>query len=74
MENDNPFVVLGVPADADHETVRSAYARLAKQYHPDQFNAVTLPDEVASYMTRMFERISTAYQVLNRREMADAAQ
>jgi hypothetical protein len=74
MENDNPFVVLGVPADANHETVRSAYARLAKQYHPDQFNAVTLPDEVTSYMTRMFERISTAYQVLNRREMADAAQ
>lgn len=73
MESDNPFVVLGVPANADHDVVRSAYAKLAKQYHPDQFNAVRLPPEVANYMTRMFERISTAYQTLSRREPAAEA-
>jgi hypothetical protein len=74
MESDNPYVVLSVPPTADHDTVRASYARLAKQYHPDQFNAVILPPEVASYMTRMFERISTAYQLLSRRAMADAAE
>lgn len=75
MESDNPYVVLGVAANADHDAVRAAYAKLAKQYHPDQFNAVRLPAEVASYMTRMFERISTAYQTLSRREpTAEAAE
>ncbi len=75
MESDNPYVVLGVAANAGHHTVRSAYVRLAKQYHPDQFSGVRLPPEVASYMTRMFERISTAYQTLSRREaVAEAAE
>ena len=74
MESDNPYVVLGIEANAGHEQVRSAYARLAKQYHPDQFNAVVLPPEVASYMTGMFERISNAYQMLSRRESAEAAE
>ncbi|MGD9670410.1 MAG: J domain-containing protein [Hyphomicrobiaceae bacterium] len=74
MESDNPYVVLGVPTDANHDVIRSAYAHLAKQYHPDQFNAVRLPPEVAGYMTRMFERISTAYQMLARRHMPEAAE
>lgn len=74
MESDNPYVVLGVEGDASHDQIRSAYARLAKKYHPDQFNAVVLPDEVATYMIQMFERISSAYQQLSRRETADAAE
>ncbi len=73
MDSDNPYVVLGVAADASQETIRAAYARLAKLYHPDQFNAVRLPSEVADYMNRMFERISTAYQMLARRDVPEAA-
>jgi hypothetical protein len=73
MDSDNPYVVLGVPADAGHEVIRAAYARLAKQYHPDQFNAVRLPPEVSGYMNRMFERISTAYQMLARRDAPEPA-
>ena len=72
MDSDNPFVILGIPADASHEAIRAAYARLAKQYHPDQFNAVRLPPEVSSYMIRMFERISFAYHMVARR--AEAAE
>lgn len=74
MESDSPYVVLGLATDADHDAIRSAYAHLAKQYHPDQFNSVRLPPEVSTYMTRMFERISSAYQMLNRRETAEAAE
>lgn len=74
MDSDSPYVVLGIPADSSHEAVRSAYARLAKQYHPDQFNAVRLPPEVSSYMIRMFERISNAYQMLGRRDTPEAAE
>jgi len=74
MESDNPYLILGVPNKSSHDKVRTAYARLAKLYHPDQFNSVTLPPEVANYMTGMFERISSAYSDLSRREMADAAE
>ncbi len=74
VESDNPYVVLGIPAGANHDAVRAAYARLAKQYHPDQFNTVRLPAEVADYMNRMFERISTAYQMLGRRDVPAAAE
>ncbi len=31
----DPYTVLGVPRTADEETIRGAYRRLAKQYHPD---------------------------------------
>ncbi len=31
----DPYEVLGVPRDADEETVTAAYRALAKQYHPD---------------------------------------
>ncbi len=74
LESDNPYVVLDVPTGADHETVRSAYARLAKRYHPDQFNAVALPPEVENYMIQMFERISNAYQILGRKPAPAAAE
>ncbi|MCB1515488.1 MAG: J domain-containing protein [Hyphomicrobiaceae bacterium] len=74
MESDNPYAVLGVPPDTSHNKVRAAYARLAKLYHPDQFNSVTLPPEVHGYMTAMFERISSAYTELKAREMAGAAE
>jgi curved DNA-binding protein CbpA len=45
----NHYVLLGVPLDADDGTIRSAFRRLARQYHPDvgtgssseKFRAVT---------------------------------
>jgi len=32
----DPYAVLGVPPDADAETIRNAYRRLAQRYHPDK--------------------------------------
>src|ERR1700722_9047013 len=29
------YEVLGVPRDADHDTIRRAYRKLARTYHPD---------------------------------------
>ena len=50
----NSYGVLGVPRDADHETIRRAYRTLARRYHPDR-GAGASPEKfreaVAAYVT-----------------------
>ncbi|MFO7860003.1 MAG: DnaJ domain-containing protein [Desulfosalsimonas sp.] len=48
------YAILGIPADASHEEVKTAYRRLAKQYHPDH----------AGGDSRKFRDIQEAYSVL----------
>lgn len=36
MVRRDPYQVLGVPRDAEQETIKRAYHRLARRYHPDQ--------------------------------------
>jgi len=42
----DPFELLGVPADADRATVQSAYHRIAKILHPDRLPRGCAPDLV----------------------------
>lgn len=49
----DPYDVLGVPADADEATVRSAYRSLLKTHHPDQSGSV-----------EAFKRIQAAYEAI----------
>ena len=39
----DPHHILGVPFDSDEDTIRKAYRRLAKKYHPDNNKGVN-PD------------------------------
>ncbi|MFW6283856.1 MAG: DnaJ domain-containing protein [Desulfosalsimonas sp.] len=48
------YAILGIPADASQEEVKTAYRRLAKQYHPDH----------AGGDSRKFRDIQEAYSVL----------
>ena len=48
---------LQIPRDADEQTIRQAYRRLSKQYHPD-----LNPSEDAS---RIMQLINRAYTVLS---------
>jgi len=52
------YEILGVPRDADDKTIRQAYRRLARRYHPD----VNPGDRAAE---EKFKQISEAYSVLS---------
>ena len=51
------YEILGVDTDADHDAIREAYRRLAKQSHPDRH-----PDDPAAH--DRFLAIQAAYEVL----------
>ncbi len=54
MKKENPYTILGVPADCDRNTVKEAYRILAKQHHPD------MPNGSAD----KFQQIKRAHDVL----------
>jgi molecular chaperone DnaJ len=53
----DPYDLLGVGRDADADTVKKAYRKLARQYHPD-----VNPDPVAQ---ERFKEVTRAYEVLS---------
>lgn len=57
----DPYEVLGVPRDADEETIKKAYRELIKKYHPDKYINSPLAD-MASEKTK---EINKAYNMIN---------
>src|SRR5579871_5078969 len=53
---DNYYAILGVPIDADSDTLKRAYRQLARRYHPD----LAGPDGAVQ-----MKRINRAYDVLS---------
>ncbi len=51
------YEVLGVPRDADHDTIRRAYRKLARRYHPD-LNSDSDAEE-------RFKELGEAYEALS---------
>lgn len=52
----NYYVLLGVPQDADLDTIRSAFRALARRFHPDAGDGSSVD---------RFREILTAYETLN---------
>lgn len=50
------YDVLGIPFDADEDTVRSAYRTLARRYHPDAGEGSSV---------ERFRQVVEAYEILN---------
>jgi molecular chaperone DnaJ len=62
------YQILGVPQDADADTIKKAYRKLARKYHPD-----ANPDDPSA--EERFKSISEAYRVVSdpeRRKQYDA--
>ena len=56
----DPYEVLGVPKNASQDEIKSAYRKLAKQYHPDRYVGNPLADLAAE----KFKEINEAYEAL----------
>lgn len=58
MAEKNYYDILGVPENADEETIKKAYRELAKKYHPDRHRGDKAAEE-------KFKDIAEAYSVLS---------
>ena len=54
----NPFLVLEISEDADSETIKAAYHRLVKRWHPDQFSDSTEQEIAQTHLVQL----NLAYQ------------
>jgi hypothetical protein len=59
-----PYEVLNLPPEADQETIKAAYRKLANQYHPDKVSH--LGKEFQDLAERRFREIQEAYETLVR--------
>ncbi|MFL5413276.1 MAG: DnaJ domain-containing protein [Myxococcales bacterium] len=58
------YEVLGVGPDSDAASIRRAYLERSRRYHPDAWYGKNL-GEYAPLLSKAFQRLSTAYQVLS---------
>lgn len=61
-----PHEILEVPQNAKMSDVHIAYHKKLKQYHPDRFSQVDLPEEIGAYLLLMTQKINAAYTHLSR--------
>jgi len=60
----SPYTVLGIPATATDEEVKSAYRRLAMQNHPDK--VASLGPGAQKAAETKFRRIQSAYESIKK--------
>ncbi|KAM5440928.1 hypothetical protein MferCBS31731_004067 [Microsporum ferrugineum] len=60
------YKVLGVDREADEATIKRAYRKLTKQYHPDKVHSQGIPKEEAE---KKMASINEAYEVLSDAEL-----
>jgi DnaJ like chaperone protein len=65
---EDPYLILGVSADASPGAVREAYHRLVRETHPDLVVAQGLPQECVALATARIARINAAYEQISKGE------
>jgi tetratricopeptide (TPR) repeat protein len=60
----NYYEILSVPTDASEDQIHAAYHDLARQYHPDRFEARECGASIRGKAERLFTHITGAYTTL----------
>jgi curved DNA-binding protein CbpA len=63
-EEMNPYQLLGIHMNAEHDQIRTAYRKMVKEYHPDRFRQIG-DEELLSVVQTNFLKISDAFRVLS---------
>ncbi len=63
---ENAYKVIGVPEGADFETVKKAYHRMMRKYHPDRLQAQGVSEEMMRAYTEKAQNIQQAYDLLKK--------
>ncbi|HLS69448.1 MAG TPA: TerB family tellurite resistance protein [Kiloniellales bacterium] len=67
LAEDDPYMVLGVAADADEATLRRVYRELVRETHPDRLVSQGLPEEFVELANEKLARINRAWTEVKRR-------
>lgn len=62
----NPYEVLGCKATDSFETIKLAYRRLVKKYHPDYMHGLGVNDQAVKNATRKLQEINAAYEEIKK--------
>jgi len=57
----DPYTVLGIPHDADDDTVKATYRKLVRENHPDALIAQGMPEEFVEIANDKLAAINAAY-------------
>lgn len=66
----DPYEVLGVPRGADEETIKTAYKKLVKKYHPDRY----INSPMADMASEKMKEINMAYDALTGKNQSNGQQ
>ena len=67
LDSQSHYELLSIPPDADKSTIRQAYFRLSKVFHPDTLYGKKLGSYQAK-MEAVFKRLTDAYEVLGKKQ------
>ncbi|AKX50211.1 DnaJ domain-containing protein [Thiopseudomonas alkaliphila] len=62
----NPYEVLGCQASDSFDTIKLAYRRLVKKYHPDYMHGQGADDEAVQQATQKIQEINAAYELIKK--------
>ena len=63
---EDAYKVLGVSAEDDMNTIKKAYRKLVRQYHPDIIKSQNKGDEYIKKATQMTQEINQAYEMIKK--------
>ena len=67
---DDPYVVLGIPAEISAEALKVHYRKLVAENHPDKMIARGVPPEFVSMATKKIAAINAAYETVTKARYA----